>query len=201
MSRNCSCPNAWSPCIEAGTKSTLSLGPAAKPSSVTNSCRITFLIGRLRDEPNTSSMLIEVISGHAAPVESGSCAGVTCSATILVMNLKKYLLAVALIVLLLPAEGLAQPNAARDGQHDFDFEIGTWTTHVRRRLRPLTGSSTWVEMKGTSVVRKVWNGRGNLVELTAEGPEGRFEGLSLRLYNPESRQWSLNFANSRDGIL
>lgn len=89
----------------------------------------------------------------------------------------------------------------RDGQHDFDFEIGTWKTHVRRLLRPLSGSTTWVEMEGTSLVSKVWNGRGNLVELTADGPNGRFEGLSLRLYNPQTRQWSLNFASSRDGML
>lgn len=90
---------------------------------------------------------------------------------------------------------------ARDGSHDFDFEIGTWKTHVRRLVRPLTGSKTWVEMNGTTVVRKVWDGKANLVELVAEGPNGRFEGLSLRLYNPQSRQWSLHFASSSDGVL
>jgi hypothetical protein len=94
-----------------------------------------------------------------------------------------------------------QTGAPRDGQHDFDFEIGTWKTHVSRLLHPLTGSTTWVELEGTSVVRKVWNGRANLVELDIEGPSGRIEGLSLRLYNPESRQWSLNFANSSAGTL
>lgn len=35
----------------------------------------------------------------------------------------------------------------------------------------------------------------------ADGPAGHFEGLNLRLYNPQSRQWSLNFANSSDGTL
>jgi hypothetical protein len=94
-----------------------------------------------------------------------------------------------------------QVRALRDGQHDFDFEIGTWNTHVRRLLHPLTGSTTWVELEGTSVVRKIWNGRANLVELDIEGPSGRIEGLSLRLYNPESHQWSLNFANSSAGTL
>ncbi len=97
----------------------------------------------------------------------------------------------------------AAPNspAIRDGQHDFDFEIGTWKTHVRRRLRPLTGSTEWIEMDGTTVVRKVWNGRGNLVELEADGPGGHFLGLNLRLYEPQSGRWSLNFANSTDGKL
>lgn len=39
------------------------------------------------------------------------------------------------------------------------------------------------------------------MELDVEGPAGRIEGLSLRLYNPESRQWSLNFSNSAGGTL
>ncbi len=37
--------------------------------------------------------------------------------------------------------------------------------------------------------------------LKLDGPAGRIEGLSLRLYNPQSRQWSLNFANINDGTL
>ncbi len=108
-----------------------------------------------------------------------------------------------LCALVLPLSAPAQETAgsARDGQADFDFELGTWKTHVRRRLRPLTGSNSWTELNGTTVVRKVWNGRANLVELVADGPLGHFEGLSLRLYNPQTRQWSLNFASSGDGTL
>ena len=93
------------------------------------------------------------------------------------------------------------PPTARDGQHDFDFEIGTWKTHLSRLQHPLTGSKTWVEYEGTSTVRSVSNGRANLVELVADGPAGHFEGVSLRLYNPESRQWSLNFSNIRAGTM
>ena len=63
--------------------------------------------------------------------------------------------------------------AIRDGQHDFDFEIGTWATHLRRLTNPLSGSSEWVEYKGTSIVRKVWDGRANLVELDVAGRAGR----------------------------
>jgi len=50
-------------------------------------------------------------------------------------------------------------------------------------------------------VRKAWDGRANLVELKVNGPTGLFEGLSLRLYNPESGQWTLNYANVKDGKL
>jgi hypothetical protein len=58
-----------------------------------------------------------------------------------------------------------------------------------------------VEYEGTTVVSKVWDGRANLVELDVKGPAGAIEALSLRLYNPESRQWSLNFSNSRGGTM
>lgn len=92
-------------------------------------------------------------------------------------------------------------NELRDGSRDFDFEIGTWTTHLTRLLHPLTGSHEWVSYDGTTTVTKVWNGRANLVELVADGPAGHFEGLNLRLYNPEAHQWSLNFASSRGGTL
>jgi hypothetical protein len=91
--------------------------------------------------------------------------------------------------------------ARRDGAHDFDFEIGTWKTHVSRLTHPLTGSKTWVDYDGTTVVRKVWDGRANLVELEVSGPSGHIEALSLRLYNPATHQWSLNFSNSSGGTL
>jgi hypothetical protein len=89
----------------------------------------------------------------------------------------------------------------RDGRHDFDFEIGTWKTALKRLQHPLTGSSSWVEYSGTTVVRKVWNGRANLVELDVTGPSGHIEALSLRLYNIEAHQWSLNFSGSGSGVM
>lgn len=124
----------------------------------------------------------------------------------------RLLLLFSLIVMLPGVRVFASPNverlttiqraaSTRDGQHDFDFEIGKWKTHLRRLQRPLSGSTTWLEYEGTTIVRKVWNGLANLVELDVNGPAGHIEALSLRLYNPESRQWSLNFANSKGGTL
>ena len=116
-------------------------------------------------------------------------------------NKRLIQLVCGLIILALPPITQSQNSQPRDGQHDFDFEIGTWKTHLKRRLRPLTGSNTWVEYDGTSVVSKVLNGKANLVELKVDGPAGHIEGVSLRLYNPVSRQWSLNFANVVHGSL
>jgi hypothetical protein len=128
-------------------------------------------------------------------------------------HFRTHLLSCGLVAALLPLQGSARQkpgtstptprpaSSQHDGQHDFDFEIGTWKTHLKRLLHPLTGSTSWVEYEGTTVVRKVWGGRANLVELVADGPAGHFEGLNLRLYNPGSRQWSLNFASVNAGTM
>jgi hypothetical protein len=91
--------------------------------------------------------------------------------------------------------------AARDGQRDFDFELGSWKIHLKRLVNPLSGSTKWIEFDGTSVTRKVWDGRAQLEEFETDGAAGHIEGLTLRLYNPKSRQWSLYWANSKDGSM
>ena len=119
------------------------------------------------------------------------------------MNALRFFL-VSSILLLAPSPARPAPpapSASHDGQHDFDFEIGTWKTHLKRLQHPLTGSTTWDEYEGTSVIRRVWNGKAHLVELEVDGPAGHIQGLSLRLYNPKARQWSLNFASSTGGTL
>jgi hypothetical protein len=93
----------------------------------------------------------------------------------------------------------AQP--AHDGQHDFEFELGSWKIHLKKLLHPLTGSTTWVEFDGTSVTRKVWDGRAELEEFETNGAAGHIEGLTLRLYNPQSHQWNINWATSKTGTL
>jgi len=100
------------------------------------------------------------------------------------------------------AETEAQPRSAlRDGQHDFDFEIGTWKIHLSRLKDRLAGSKTWVEFDGTSITRKVWGGKANLEEFETDSPTGHIEGLTLRTYNPETHQWSIYWANSKDPAL
>jgi hypothetical protein len=96
----------------------------------------------------------------------------------------------------------SQPlDTTRDGSHDFDFTVGTWHTHIKRLLHPLSGSNTWVEMNGTVVTRKVWNGKAQLEEIEADGPNGHFEGMNLVLYNPVAHQWALYWASSEDGTI
>lgn len=112
----------------------------------------------------------------------------------------------AAALLFAPACATAQQQPAQqavqaDGAHDFDWEIGTWRTHLRRLQNPLSGSNAWVEYEGTSIVHGFLDRRANLVELSVTGSAGTIEGISLRLYNPRTRQWSLNYASVRSGEL
>ena len=98
--------------------------------------------------------------------------------------------------------GVEQTSTGKegDGQHDFDPLIGSWKYHLKRRLNPLTGSNAWVEFDGTGVCRKVWDGA-SLDQVELDGPAGHIEGLTLRVYNPQSHQWRLYWANRKVGIL
>jgi hypothetical protein len=72
---------------------------------------------------------------------------------------------------------------------------------IRRLVHPLSGSSEWTEMKGTTVNNKVWNGRANLATVEADGPSGHLELLALRLYDPRAQQWNISFATSHSAVL
>ena len=108
------------------------------------------------------------------------------------------------LALLLAAPAMAAPAdgpVPHDGQHDFDFDVGTWHTHIKRILDPFVSGSGSVELDGTVTVRKVWDGKAQLEEIEVDGPKGHWEGLSLLLYNPSARQWSQSYANSKVGTL
>jgi hypothetical protein len=126
------------------------------------------------------------------------------------MSLHLRLLLLCIVSVLAAGEASARtatPEApetqtARDGQHDFDWEFGTWTTKVRVLRNPLSAEPpNWAEYQGTSAVRPVARGHFNLVELDVQGSAGSIEGASLRLYSPQTHLWSLNYANVRNGLL
>jgi hypothetical protein len=102
-----------------------------------------------------------------------------------------------------PAQAAADTAKAaapedRDGQHDFDFALGTWTMHLKKLEHPLSGSLKWVEFDGTLVARKVWDGRANMEEVELNSPGGHIEGLTVRFYNPRTRQWAIYWANAKN---
>jgi len=93
--------------------------------------------------------------------------------------------------------------AANDSHsHDFDFEFGRpWTAHLHLLGKPLAGSHSWMDFRGTLVSHQLWNGKGNISELVVRNGSSSIVGGALHLYNPDTREWSVWFANAATGTL
>ena len=91
----------------------------------------------------------------------------------------------------------------RDGSHDFDFLIGDWKAHVRRLPDRLNNSNTWVGYDGISNHHKVLDSNSNFEEfdVTSTDKKLHIKAQTLRLYNPETRQWSIYLVDVDAGTL
>jgi hypothetical protein len=92
------------------------------------------------------------------------------------------------------------PATTRDGKRDFDFLFGTWRTHYRVLRHRLVNDHVWYSCEGTSVIRPFWGGSGNLEDGDLQCPHKYIGGLTLRLYNATTHQWSLWWATRKLGL-
>jgi len=88
-----------------------------------------------------------------------------------------------------------------DGRNDFDFLIGTWNVHHRMLTARLQGSTDWVEFEGETVDRKIMNGLGNMDENIIHMKNGPVHAISLRIFNPQSKEWSIHWSTDKMGYL
>jgi hypothetical protein len=116
--------------------------------------------------------------------------------------------AVAAVALVIACPVLAQekftpPPAGRDGAHDFDFLIGSWKAHLRRRLDPLSGGDIWVDYDGTSVTRHVLDSNANLEAFDVDSPASHLHihAETLRLYDIKTHQWAIYLLDVTKGTL
>ncbi len=93
------------------------------------------------------------------------------------------------------------PPALHDGLHDFDAGLGAWKEHTMRLDKPLTGSTNWFPVEGYSRSWSVLGGRVNVVEYDGDGPKGHLSLISIRIYDPETKQWRMNFSTPARGSL
>jgi len=92
-------------------------------------------------------------------------------------------------------------QSANDGRNDFDFLIGTWKVHHRRLVERLKGSTDWEEFDGDTVDRKILDGLSNLDENVLHRRTGSIYAISLRLFNPQSKEWSIYWSTNLTGTL
>lgn len=91
-----------------------------------------------------------------------------------------------------PSEPSSTPN-------DFDFFVGRWIVHHRRLKERLTGSSQWEEFGGTSEMRKLMDGQGNVDDNVIDLPAGRYRAVSLRAFDITATSCRWQQAFSADG--
>jgi hypothetical protein len=102
-----------------------------------------------------------------------------------------------------PADTAAKTAPEHDGGHDFDFVIGDWKAHVRRLPERLVGSTAWVEYDGISRHKKILDSNSNFeeFEVWSRDKSLHIKAQTLRLYNPESHQWSIYLLDVNQGTL
>jgi hypothetical protein len=123
----------------------------------------------------------------------------------------RFLVGICLLLVAVPAAAatvpapIITPNfpaapATRDGSHDFDFEFGTWRTHYRLLRLRLAGNHDWYDCYGTSIIWRYWGGSGNLEDGDLKCPARHVGGMTLRLYNPTTHQWTLWWGTRKLGV-
>ncbi len=101
-----------------------------------------------------------------------------------------------------PAGGATSATpAARDSSKGFDFLFGTWRTHYRILRKRLSNNHEWYSCDGTSVIRPFWSGSGNLEDGDLHCPNRYIGGMTLRLYNAGTHQWSLWWGTKTLGLV
>jgi hypothetical protein len=83
------------------------------------------------------------------------------------------------------------------GHTDFDFFIGRWDVSHRRLKERLAGCTEWAEFKGTSVVRTVLGGFGNVDDNLLELPGGHYRAVTLRSFDPVRKLWTIWWLDGR----
>lgn len=87
--------------------------------------------------------------------------------------------------------------AADSAPGDFDFLVGSWKIHNRKLKNRLAGCREWEEFEATGECRKILAGFGNIDSFCTDAGSAPFEGMTLRLFNPLTRLWSIYWADSR----
>ena len=98
-------------------------------------------------------------------------------------------------------ENLNMISAKTSSPDDFDFFIGKWKVHNRKLNKRLADSDEWTEFEAVSECRKILNGYGNIDSFNTDFDGKEFEGMTLRLFNPNTKLWSIYWADSNVVVL
>jgi hypothetical protein len=95
-----------------------------------------------------------------------------------------------------PALALVGPLGVST-DHDFDFLAGSWVVEHRRLKSRLAQSEQWETFSGTSVATTLLGGRANIDDNILDLPGGQYRAVTLRSFDPVSRNWSIWWLDGR----
>jgi hypothetical protein len=97
--------------------------------------------------------------------------------------------------------GLIITASSTSSKKDFDFFEGKWNLQNKKLKSRLAGCNEWLEFESTQEMYKVLNGAGNIDNFLATFDGEPFEGMTVRLFNPKTKLWSIYWADSNEGKL
>jgi hypothetical protein len=122
---------------------------------------------------------------------------------------RRALTAAGLALAAVPSTAAARSRiepAAGDLHHtgapgDFDFLVGSWTVRHSRLNGRLVDSDDWQAFDGACTMWKTLGGAGNVDDNALELPAGAYRAMTVRAFDPESRQWSIWWLDQRTGTI
>lgn len=91
--------------------------------------------------------------------------------------------------------------SSTSSKHDFDFFQGKWKLKNRKLKSRLNNCTEWTEFESTQEMYCILNGIGNIDNYLATFGDEPFEGMTVRLFNPKKKLWTIYWADSNEGIL
>ncbi|CAL2084386.1 hypothetical protein [Tenacibaculum sp. 190524A02b] len=82
---------------------------------------------------------------------------------------------------------------------DFDFFQGKFVLKNKKRKEIFNNCNEWITFDSTQEMYKILHGLGNIDNFLAIRDGKPFEGMTVRLFNPETKLWSMYWADSNRG--
>jgi len=97
-----------------------------------------------------------------------------------------------------PDGSLTITASKNSSKHDFDYLVGHWNIRNRTLKEQLVGSDEWEEFDATQELRPILLGQGNFDIFRTQLGGKPFEGLTVRLFDPQTRLWTIYWADSKE---
>jgi hypothetical protein len=79
---------------------------------------------------------------------------------------------------------------------DFDFYIGKWNIRNRKLIERLNNCTEWTEFDSTDDTTHLLGGLANMNKFSAIFDGKPFDGIAIRLFNPQTKLWSVYWADN-----